>query len=374
MSLRIVFALHGPRDLRTAVYLTTHRRAEFLRERGHTVDILTPADIVFGGWPRLQPLLLPIGLAGHRLAGYDVVVFHSHLAWAHGLVRGLPGGARRPATIVAFHGLEPLYHEAVARELARTGESLSAGFHVLHRLVVPRLLALASRRADRVFCLNTQERAYLVNHHWADPSKVKVMPNGVETDLFLERAGHRPRGTRILFTGQWLRAKGIRYLAGAFELLAAAHDDVELTCVGTGAGLATVERDFSGAVRGRVRVVPHVNRTELRAELARADVFMFPSLSEGFSGALLEAMAAALPVIATPAGAAPDLFQDDVNAVLVPFADAPALAGAAARLIDDPALRHRLGTAAQSTARHYTWDTVNAVFAADVERIGGGQR
>src|SRR5687768_6126684 len=49
MSLRILFAIHGPRDPGTAVYLTVSRRAAFLRERGHTVEIVTPADLRVGG-------------------------------------------------------------------------------------------------------------------------------------------------------------------------------------------------------------------------------------------------------------------------------------------------------------------------------------
>ena len=300
MSLRILFAIHGPADPRTGVYLTVSRRADALRARGHTVDIVTPADLPFGTWSRLQPLLLPIGLASRDLTRYDVVVFHSHLAWTHALFRAR--GRGQPATVVTFHGLEPLYHAALGAELARTGERLSRRFHLLHRVVVPRLLRLASRRADRVVCLNTQERDFVTTNGWADPARVVVLPNGVERELFVERTSYAARGQRLLFTGQWLRAKGITYLARAFEVVASTYPEAELTCVGTGAPAGTVLADFAAGVRDRVRVLPSVDRGGLSAALARADVFVFPSLSEGFSGALLEAMAAALPIVATPVG------------------------------------------------------------------------
>ena len=372
MSARVLFTIHGPPDPATAVYLNVSARAAYLRELGHDVDVLTPADFAIGRWSRVQPLALPIALASRDLRRYDVVVFHSHLAWAYhvGRRRRTKSG---PATVVAFHGLEPLYHEAVANELARTHERLSLRFQLLHRIVLPRLLKFACRRADRVFCLNTRERAFILAARWAEPSRVCVVPNGVSPGLLITPRSYEATARRILFTGQWLRAKGIRYLAAAFEALGAAFPDVELTCAGTGAPSATVLQSFPEATRVRVRVFPRFTREELVKELTRADLFMFPSLSEGFSGALLEAMAAGLPIVTTPAGAVPDLLTDGVNAAIVPFADAAALANRAAQLIRDKSLREALGTAARETARQYTWQQANEKFAAEIMRAAAAR-
>ena len=372
MSLRILFATHGPPDPATAVFRTVSRRAEYLERLGHSVDIVSPADFRVGRWPRVQPILLPVALAARDLRHYDVVVLHSYLAWAHAL-RALPRrGTRRPATVVAFHGLEPLYHRAVSTELQRTGERLSGRFRLLHTVVMPRLLKFGSSRADRVFCLNAQERAFLVDRRWASPPDVVVLPNGVPADLLSPERTYRPQACRLLFTGQWLRAKGTRYLAAAFERIAAAVPDARLTCIGTGAGPDAVHRDFSAPLRPRIRVLPRVNGEQLTTELADADLFMMPSLSEGFSGALIEAMACALPVVATPAGAAADLLNHGVNGMVVPFADAGALADTALRLMPDAAGRARLGAAARETARRYEWDSVNVAFAAEIDRLAAG--
>jgi glycosyltransferase involved in cell wall biosynthesis len=365
MKLRILFAIHGPRDPKTAVFLTVQRRAEYLAQRGHTVEIVTPADLPFGSWSRLQPLLLPVGLSMRNLRDFDIVVFHSHLGWAHAVLRG-SGRSTRPATIIAFHGLEPLYYEALAAELARTGERLSAQFILFHQRLVPRLLAFAARRADRVFCLNSRERDFIVSRGWSEPARVRVLPNGVERDLFREARIYAASATRLLFTGQWLRAKGIRYLVQAFESLASRHPAIELTCVGTGAEADATRRDFARPVRDRVRVVPRVTREQLAKELERADIFVFPSLSEGFSGALLEAMASGLPVVATAAGAAADLLRAGENALIVPFADGPALIESIETLIDRADLRQQLGGAARATAAGYEWDAVNEYFASEL--------
>lgn len=369
MSLRILFAVHGPPDPATAVFINVSSRAEYLRQLGHRVDLLSPEDLPTGHWARLQPLTLPIVLARRALRDYDVVIFHSHLAWAYLLKEQARPSSNGPATVVAFHGLEPLYHEAMANELARTGERLSARFTLLHRTIVPRLLKLACRRADAVFCLNSRERAFILSERWAEASRVAVIPNGVSPSLLEVPRAYAPVARRLLFTGQWLRPKGIRYLVAAFEAIAARFPDVELTCAGTGAPPATVFQCFAEATRPRVRVLSRFTRDQLAEEVARADLFLFPSLSEGFSGALLEAMAGGLPIVTTAAGAAADLLTDGVNALIVPFADANALAERASGLLGERARRESLGGAARQTARQYTWHHANERFAAEIVRV-----
>jgi glycosyltransferase involved in cell wall biosynthesis len=367
MNRRILFAIHGPADPRTAVFFTVSKRAEFLRALGDEVDVVSPADFNAGKWPRVHPILLPLELAARKLGRYDAVIFHSYLAWAHAAKFFAVG--RRPASIVAFHGLEPLYHAAVAAELARTNERLSGRFQLLHTTVLPKLLRLACRRADGVFCLNALEREFIVSNDWAEPGRVSVLPNGVGGHLLTAERTYEPVARRLLFTGQWLRAKGTRYLADAFASLARSDSDVELTCLGTAASADTVLRDFDPSLHGRIRVLPRVGPAELAAELGRADLFVFPSLSEGFSGALLEALASGLPVIATPAGAAPELLAHGVSGMVVPFADAAAIAAAAKSLLGDRARREAFGAAARCTAASYEWNAVNRSFADAVDRV-----
>jgi glycosyltransferase involved in cell wall biosynthesis len=148
----------------------------------------------------------------------------------------------------------------------------------------------------------------------------------------------------------------------AYSMLAASRD-LELACVGTGAPPEVVCATFPEDVRPRVEVIPSVSREELYAQLARADVFVFPSLSEGFSRALLEALAAGVPVVATDVAAAADLLSDGDNAIVVAPWDAAALASGIERLLDDPRLRAELSAAGQRTAASYTVDAALAGFA-----------
>jgi len=358
--MRVLFAIHSPADERTAVYRAVQHRVEALRERGHQADLLAAGDLRGRGPARLDPLLLAPALSRRRLARYDAVVFHSHLGWAFHAARPWLDPDRRVVTITSFHGLEPIYYAALARERARYGEQLSARFRLLHGHVVPRLLRFSCRQSDAVFCLNSNEAHYLTANGWAAPERIYRLTNGVESECFMDRAP-AARVRRLLFVGQWLPAKGTRDLVEAFTSLAG-RADLELACVGTGAPEAQVLADFPEAVRGRIRIRPRVDRSALHAELAHADLFVFPSLSEGFSNALLEAMAAGLPVVATPVGAAVDLLRDGLNAAVVPAADAPALTARIESLLPHADLRAALGRAAQTTAREYEMRRVNQHF------------
>jgi len=364
MNMRVLFAIHGPADTGTAVYRSVRQRVEALQQAGHHAELLAAGDLRGAGPARLDPLLLAPALARRGLAHYDAVVFHSHLGWAFHAARPWLDPERRIVSVTSFHGLEPIYYTALTREMARQGRRLSARFRALHGHVVPRLLRFACRRSDAVFCLNTAEADYLASHGWAPAERIHRLANGVEPECFMDRA-HLPQARRLLFVGQWLPAKGVHDLVATFAALAE-RADLELSCVGTGAAEAAVLRDFPERLRNRVRVRPRVDREALRAELGRADLFVFPSLSEGFSNALLEAMAASLPIVATPAGAAGDLLRDGVNAAVVPPCDPAALAGRIEALLADAARRTRLAQSAHATARDYEMQRVNGRF---IERL-----
>ena len=106
------------------------------------------------------------------------------------------------------------------------------------------------------------------------------------------------------------------------------------------------------------------------------DIFVLPSYSEGLSLALLEAMAAGLPVIATAVGGLPEVVTDGDNGLLIPPRDAAALAGALERLLADPALAQRLGANAREHVReHFSLDRlgreINEIYGELVEKKFG---
>ena len=184
---------------------------------------------------------------------------------------------------------------------------------------------------------------------------VHVVPNGVE-DPF---QGTPPplRGTvedeaplRILFLGQRAATKGFHVVLDAVEALAARDVPVRLVVAGAW-GTPMDQRRLAPRVRGLVAGGLAEDRGilsgEAKVEVFReADVFVLASTApEGMPLAVLEAMAAGLPVVATPQGAIPDVVVEGATGVLVPPGDVGAVADALARLAADGALRRSMGEA-----------------------------
>ncbi len=160
---------------------------------------------------------------------------------------------------------------------------------------------------------------------------------------------------RLLFVGRHERRKGIHVLLEVLPDLMARHPAWTCELVGhhsvVDTGGATFAQQFLERHAGaewlpRVEFAGPVADTELAARYARADVFVAPSLFESFGLIYLEAMQHGVPVVGAAVGGVPDVVHDGVDGLLVPPGDAPALAAALERLMDDEDLRRRLGQAA----------------------------
>ena len=177
------------------------------------------------------------------------------------------------------------------------------------------------------------------------------IPNGVDVERFrpasdLERAELRARlgvGDRRLaiYAGRLVPEKRVEDLLAAWERVRLALPCSELAVLGTGACEAELRRAAPAGVRF-VGDVPDV-APYLRA----ADAFVLPSSAEGLSNALLEAMAAGLPVVATAVGGTVDLIEPGESGWLVPPGDRIALADAIGSVLRDAGLRERLGESAR---------------------------
>jgi len=372
--MRIVFVLHAPRDPMTAVFAHAAERGALLASRGHRVEIWTHGDepaltrIASRWWPLAFPLRISRRLASDPP---DLAIFHSYTGWAFHLLRRFRLRLRRVRTIVQFHGVETLHYRAMREEERRAGRDFPLKHRLLQTFAMPLLLRLSCRGAVRIFCLNRTEGDFLAARGWARKERIEIVPNAAPEELL----AHPPVDTtnpvrRLLFVGQWLEGKGIQYLAAAFAELAAERPEIELACVGTRTPEDSVRAAFPTGIRDRVKVQADADRAEIAAALHAADLFVFPSLSEGSSLALLEAMAAGLPIVTTPVGAAPDLLINGEGALFAAPADAPALADAVRQLLDDPERRTRLGRAARLVAERYAWPRLRDAYARSIEKIG----
>jgi glycosyltransferase involved in cell wall biosynthesis len=173
-------------------------------------------------------------------------------------------------------------------------------------------------------------------------AKIAVVPYGYTNNEDARPATPSPGS--VVFVGKVGYLKGVPYLAGACRELVRRGMDCDFRVFGsTPHGLAA-RPEFRGP-----RYMGHVPRGAIVRELGTADMFVFPTLSDGFGIVLLEAMEAGLPVITTANCA--DLVEDGVNGFIVPVRDSRAIADRVELLTHDRALRNRLGAAAKVTAR-----------------------
>lgn len=204
--------------------------------------------------------------------------------------------------------------------------------------------------------------------------KVRVIDNGVDAGRFAPAAaavaaraaeGAAPQPLTVGFLGTIKPWHGLPVLADAFARLVHGHGiDARLCLVGDGPERERIESRLAGLrVDGRVDWLGALPPAEVPAALSRFDIATAPyDVDNGFYFSplkLFEYMAAGVPIVASRVGHLDALLDDGRHALLVPPADAGALAAALARLAGDRPLRRALAAAARERAmRHHTWDAV----------------
>jgi glycosyltransferase involved in cell wall biosynthesis len=177
-----------------------------------------------------------------------------------------------------------------------------------------------------------------------DRRRIVVIPTAVDTDRFFphpadpevrSRLGAARHDTLLISVGRLDKLKGHSTLIEAFALLAAKRSNLRLAMVGEGAERRALESQVAANhLDERVRFVGAV--ADVVPYLRAADLFVLASNTEGMPGAILEAMAVALPVVATAVGGTPEVVLDGETGALVPPHDPAHFAAAIDRILDDP--------------------------------------
>lgn len=201
-----------------------------------------------------------------------------------------------------------------------------------------------------------------------NPRKTTVIYCGFDGGLSVRSAEAPVAGKsqqHIIFVGQCAVCKGIEFLLRAMPMIPGqmALDIVGDTAAEPGYFIKLQHLVTALGLASRVIFYGHVSdKTVLAQFYQRANVFVLPSLVEGFGIVLLEAMSYGLPIVATRVGAIPELVQDGINGLLVPPADPAALAAAIRRVLDSPTLQEQYGRAGYNyiadRRKFYSWEAV----------------
>ena len=203
---------------------------------------------------------------------------------------------------------------------------------------------------------------------------MEVIGNGVDTKRFAPDVTRRPSDEFIVTPGasRVTARKGLKYLVLAIQELAPRFPQLRLKIMGDSDGNERAmleELVEKGNIKDRVEFIGRVPREETTRYYQEASLFVLPSLNEGMSNALLEALACGLPIVMTPTGGAEELIQEGKNGFLVPFESSKDIALALEKFLTDPEKVQSLGAASRQVAESNDWNKVALRFKAVLEQV-----
>jgi glycosyltransferase involved in cell wall biosynthesis len=220
---------------------------------------------------------------------------------------------------------------------------------------------------DAVFAVSEQVRRSCIQIDGIAPARVKTIYNGLDLARW-EAPPSAPRSGAVVTTvGNIRRVKGHDLLIRSAAQLATRFPSASFSIAGD-----VLDPDYFAELQALVQQLGLAGRfrflggvADARAHLAAADIFVLPSRSEGFSNAIVEAMATSLPVVATDVGGNAEAVKDGVTGLVVPPEDADALAAAIARLLAAPSQARAMGIAGRSYAQEmFTTEAMMEQMAA----------
>ena len=233
----------------------------------------------------------------------------------------------------------------------------SERFAFIYKILTP-IIKLIWQEAHFVVS-NSQGLKDLANQS-APKQAIDIIYNGIDVNEFFPRSDWEKATQNIITVSRLTKRKGIEYLISAISEVKKSFPGVKLFLAGDG--------DYRESLSGLVShleleetviflgLVPH---EELPAQVyQKADLFVLPSLNEGMSNTMLEALASGLPLIATPTGGSEELIEEGKNGFIVPMKDPSALAEKIKFIFEQEKERIRMGINSRKKAEELSWQKV----------------
>jgi phosphatidyl-myo-inositol dimannoside synthase len=234
-----------------------------------------------------------------------------------------------------------------------------------------------ARGAERVLVPSRYSAEVAVREYGLDPRRLRVVPEGVDLEPWRIQAADPPplpRVPTLLSVARQYPRKDTTTLLRALPAVRRHVPDLQVRVLGGGPELPrlralSAELGLSGMVTFEG---PLPDDAAVRRAYFQAHLFCLPSRQEGFGIVFLEAMAAGLPIVAARAAAVPEVVDHDETGLLVPPGSPDDLAAALLRLLDDEALRRRMGEAGRKRVEAFAVERVAECFLAEVGREHAG--
>ena len=343
--------------------------------------------------PRIEPVVLcldAVGQLGEQMQadGVPVIAYGRRSGQDFGVARRMARDLRANGTeIVHAHQYGPFFYGALAARLCRPRPKVIFTEHGRHypdivggRRRLFNSLVL-SRLVDRVNAVCEFSARSLASIDGFGRCDIEVIPNGIDPPRYAPPAnlaearlglGLDPCRKYVACVARFHPVKDHETLIRGFARAAAERSDVDLLLVGDGV-LRESHKALVDSLGLRDRVKFLGVRSDVASLLQVVDVFAMTSLSEAASITILEAMAAAKPVVVTAVGGNPEIVRDGVDGLLVPRADPAATAAALLRILGDSSLAAALGASgAEHVQTHFqlkrTIDRYWNIFATESGR------
>lgn len=290
-------------------------------------------------------LQLPLFCLAFLVRGWRKVrecdVIHAHWVYS-GLIAALITLTNRKPIVLTVHGSDLNW---------------LAGISFLRPI-----LSYVINRADMVVTVS-KPLSEIARDLGVDKDRVMVIPNGVDTSVFVEAKVEAEFGYRLLWIGRMIPVKGLEYLIKALPRVLDSYPEARLTLVGDGpirSELCQLANDLK--LNGFIDFAGLANYEDIPGYLAGSDLVVLPSLSEGLPLVLLEAMSAGCPVVATDVGGIPELVitqGEQQNGLLVEPGDSETLAEAIVDMFGNGRMARKMGRNGRRRVEEgYSWDAV----------------
>ncbi|MBD2260575.1 glycosyltransferase family 4 protein [Pseudanabaena sp. FACHB-2040] len=369
--MNILLALHYDLGPNAGAAGSTYNLGHYYRKLGHQVYFYSTSDqprrMISG---KLRRATFSIFLARHissllAKVPIDVIDASTGDAWIWGQFLRKQN-SQHPLLVTRSHGLEHLEHMARLDEVKKGNLKLSWKYPLYYGGFKLWEEAASFRCADLAFALNQEEANYITNGFGLDRAQVYVFPNGIP-ESFLNRP-FSPLPTeesvpiRIAQIGTYIARKGIQYAKPAINHILKRHPNVEFTFLGTQCPecptAEQVYQDFEPDLHERIRVIPRYDHDQLPELLEGHHIKLFPTISEGFGKALIEAMACGLAPVTSAASGPLEIVKDGHDGLVVPIADSQAIEQALEKLICDRTFLEQLRKNAYLSAQEYSWEKI----------------
>jgi phosphatidyl-myo-inositol alpha-mannosyltransferase len=334
--------------------------ARALRKRGHHVRVLGPCD-----GPPPDAGVTPLGNSIPTAANGSVAPIAPDPAAALRTIRAL---ADEDFDVIHLH--EPFVPGPNSTAVLTASCPILATYHAAGRSSSYRYLnrpIKAGSKRIAMHCAVSDDAEALVRSVLGDGVHIELLFNGVETERFANAEEFKDTGTGpvIFFVGRHEERKGLGVLLEAHRLLQ--RNDVRVWVAGSGPQTAELQARYQSP---QVQWLGRISDRELAERWKAASVYCAPSLGgESFGVVLLESMAAGTPVIASDIDGYRNVVTPDLDGVIVPPNDPPALAAAVERVLANPGFAAELVHAGDVRAAAYSMSNLAARYELLYERL-----